>query len=176
MKKNLQPRNYSQLLFLSFILLITQCIYAQKHHNHEDSVDVTDWVNDKIELLKKVEIDTVIYQAKSVQFKEEEKIRQRYILRKSGSIQFASGDWIYIYIQSKHDNKSIGDISLAIDNNGKLYYNKGHVCGDIGFEAISENGYTTSEDFFSYFNDVMDDIPWERITSKTQFNNTEHSH
>jgi hypothetical protein len=80
----------------------------------------------------------------------------------SGCIQLPNGDWIYMITHSIHDDPAIGDITLAIDNRQRLFFNTGHVCGGIiNFYIDTEKEINSAQDFFNSFLSDCDDCKWK---------------
>ncbi len=72
-------------------------------------------------------------------------------------------EWIYFLSNSNHKNPGVGDITIAINQKGKAWYNHGHVCGGIihfATKQISELKH--SKEFFKYFVSDTDYEVWER--------------
>ena len=106
--------------------------------------------------------------------------------RREGLIRIGETSWIYIKSHSFHDHDDtalffwklkhlyigkyfyfgspskvyVSDAILAIDSNGRLYKNKGHVCS--GVDIGSEQEIKTIEDFFSN-TFAFNDSKWESI-------------
>ncbi len=53
-------------------------------------------------------------------------------------IRINENDWVYFVLHSAHGDSTIGDIILAIDQNGRIYRNDGHVCGGTAY-VISDD-------------------------------------
>jgi hypothetical protein len=86
-----------------------------------------------------------------------------------GCVTFPNGDWIYMIAHSSHDSKLIGDITLAIDNRGRLFMNEGHVCGGIiHFYTDSEMELNGADDFFGHFLSDCDDCRWYSLNRRLQ--------
>ncbi len=81
-----------------------------------------------------------------------------------GCILFSNGDWIFMVSNSTHDNPRIGDITLAIDSNGRIYKNEGHVCGGIiHFVNNVKMETDTANCFFDHFKSDTDNMGWIRL-------------
>lgn len=79
-----------------------------------------------------------------------------------GLIKLENGDWVYIRTHSSHEDETVGDISLAISSDKKLYINYGHVCGGIiNFQAYDIQTMISSEEFFRLCKSDTDDQSWE---------------
>ena len=80
-----------------------------------------------------------------------EQIGNKYLLH-GGYIPFTNGGWIYCISHSFHDeevdNIIIGDLNMAIDNNGKIYTNRGHLCEGCAFWTVSPKGLSSIDDIF----------------------------
>jgi hypothetical protein len=91
------------------------------------------------------------------------------LTNQEGCITFPNGDWIYMIAHSSHDDNGIGDITLAIDNRGRLFSNEGHVCGGIiHFYSESDEELTGANDFFGRFLSDCDDCKWQLLGRKSR--------
>jgi hypothetical protein len=87
-----------------------------------------------------------------------------YRLQGSGYIHFDNGDWIYLVSTSSHDTEQVGDLTLAIDNHGKIYLNEGHICGGIIHFIINDKiAVKAASDFIQHFISDTDDIGWKNL-------------
>ena len=85
-------------------------------------------------------------------------------INKKGVIALPGKNWIYILTTSAHDDPETGDISLAIDQNHRIFQNEGHVCGGIiHFETGRIRKIKNSRQFFKYFTSDTDGEGWRRI-------------
>jgi hypothetical protein len=91
-----------------------------------------------------------------------------------GCIFFPNGDWIYLVSHSWHEDARIGDLSLAIDSQKRIYYNDGHVCGGIiHFYIGFETQVNSSQDFFQLFMSDCDDCKWYLLENNNSLLKTE---
>jgi len=65
------------------------------------------------------------------------------------------------------DNIVIGDINMAIDNEGNLYINRGHLCEGIAFWSTSSEGLSSMDEFFAP-SSVDDNDKWERYVPSSR--------
>lgn len=80
-----------------------------------------------------------------------------------GLIEMGTGGWVYIRLSSSHDHPEAGDIILAVDDQGRMYENKAHVCGRIvHFAAIEKESAADPDDFFTRFFSDIDRFGWEQ--------------
>jgi hypothetical protein len=87
-----------------------------------------------------------------------------YRVQGSGYISFDNGEWIYLVSNSAHDNEKVGDITIAVDNRGRMYLNEGHVCGGIIHFITNDKTETeTGDGFFRHFISDTDNRGWESI-------------
>jgi hypothetical protein len=89
-----------------------------------------------------------------------------YLLRthliKKGKIEFADGGYLLIMTHSNHENPSIGDVSIAMDEHNNYFINEGHICGDIiNFVTKSKIKDVTSSKFITNFFSDTDDRKWK---------------
>ena len=99
--------------------------------------------------------------------------------------EFQDGGWVYLRVHSFHTDNywenlgsekdksyTVGDISIAIDNNGNYYKSKEHVCG--GFYNDFAQGYDFPEsgpalipivqtNFMRDINHFLELWPWRQI-------------
>jgi hypothetical protein len=88
---------------------------------------------------------------------------------KDGCILFPGSNWIYFISHSIYEDQDVGDITLAIDNKGDIFYNEGHVCGGtIRFyhRSRSRLELTESEPFFELFTSDTDEAGWLPFTNQ----------
>ena len=80
-----------------------------------------------------------------------EDLRGRY-LHHCGFVPVGVDGWVYCIGHSFHDNKDgeipIGDVNLAIDNEGNIYINRGHLCEGPAFWSPSKDGLPSMKEFF----------------------------
>jgi hypothetical protein len=58
----------------------------------------------------------------------------------------------------------VGDLTLAIDNHGKIYLNEGHICGGIIHFIINDKiAVKAASDFIQHFISDTDDQYWRRL-------------
>lgn len=156
----------SALLFMLITCSIPQQIWGQEK-KQTDAFDVRmEWITQTKSTLLAIDPSEYTDTTRYFTWDNEGQIAHRYFFRKSGILKFSSGDWIYVVLHSGHDDPSgsnaeaIGDLSLAIDQDGNFYYNQGHICGEIGFEALSDKKINTSKGFFKHFKDDQDGSSW----------------
>ena len=93
-----------------------------------------------------------------------------YRLQGAGKIRFEDGSWIRMMSNSAHHNGEVGDIVLAIDQNGDYYINEGHICGGIiNFVCGKKIDLSNSNQFFKNFKCDTDKKEW--YTLKHNSNN-----
>lgn len=140
-------------------------VMAQVHNVGEfDPQKRSMWIEQEVNDLKlyKPEEDAKSIKLKTINKKGEVWRSVRVV--KKGLVELDKGDWIFIVTNSGHDNPSVGDISLAIDQNGKIYRHSGHVCGNIiHFEAVLTKPHINSKLFFRNFKDDTEGLSWEKL-------------
>lgn len=83
---------------------------------------------------------------------------------KCGILRLDNGGWIYFKTTSSHENKEIGDVSMAVDDKKNIYKNMGHVCGGIiHFETTQLTKLKETSDFFKFFICDTDSASWEKV-------------
>jgi hypothetical protein len=73
--------------------------------------------------------------------------RVLYTIEGEGLVRFGTAQWLYIISHSSHQEDGVGDAILAIDQDGNLYANDSHVCGDIIVYAMSGEAFGTVREF-----------------------------
>ena len=96
-----------------------------------------------------------------------------YGIRCQGIIHVGDDGWLYILTHSFHQdeyahakgntNSYIGDITLAVDHNGRLYENKAHPCSGILIDPTSERAFQTVDEIISTPAGVMSRATWKSI-------------
>ncbi|MCT4622765.1 MAG: hypothetical protein N4A46_04010 [Schleiferiaceae bacterium] len=154
----------------------TSSLFAQEHHNEIDKKTRKQWIKEMKHSLSSMNPDTV---KRNVELKTRDKkglLHQEYRIVYSGIIHFEQGEWIYVTLNSSHKNPQVGDISMARDQDGKIYYSLGHVCGKIvHYVAQSKEPYSSSSDFIKYFTDDTDHAHW-KVLKGTHVPVSEHTH
>jgi len=85
-----------------------------------------------------------------------------YRVKERGTIRFLNGEEVKIIIHSSHEDGEIGDVSMAITNEGKVYVNYGHICGGlIHFYKKDGEIPSSSNDFFNHYLSDTDDMKWQ---------------
>lgn len=166
----------SELLIV--LLLMTSGLAWAQHgkSDHNDShPDRTDWVINAKNSLINLDITTIEKPLKVRSRMDDGLMYQRFYITKPSLIKFETGDWVYIMFHSAHDNKEIGDLSIARDQDGNFYYNQGHVCGEIGFEARTPKFCDSSLCFFTNFKEETEEIPWVKLEGN-YIPDSDHSH
>jgi hypothetical protein len=91
----------------------------------------------------------------------EDYYKASYRLIGTGMIKFEDGSYLKLMSSSTHTNKKIGDITLAVNEQGDVYINQGHICGSIiHFETIQRNLPKTALEFLTNFTSDTDSEPW----------------
>lgn len=87
--------------------------------------------------------------------------QKSYRLLKSGCITFDDGVTIFLQSFSSHDDNTHLDLTIALDSNGRVFLNRGHVCGGIiNFITNNKLDITGVDDFFRDYVSDTDDQPW----------------
>jgi hypothetical protein len=138
---------------------------AQSHSTGEfDPEKREQWIAETIKVLKDFKPRDTDERSGLKVRDNDGQLHQSFRIVKKGMLEFDSGEWAYIILHSSHDNDSIGDFALAVDQKGRIYKHEGHVCGGIcHYEALAPEKYTRSRDFFKYFRDDTDGLPWKKL-------------
>lgn len=110
-----------------------------------------------------------------VQFEKKDSLHFR-ISRKNGELsyqyeltnkayqKFKKRSWIKMISLSSHENPDIGDVTLAITNKGKVYINRGHICGNVvTFHSQNKLSRLTALKFLTNYTEYVDEIPFEYV-------------
>jgi hypothetical protein len=82
-------------------------------------------------------------------------------------VSFPNGESMYFLIHSGHEQESIGDLTLAIDIQGRLYLNEGHVCGGlIHFYSNEKGSLETVNNFIHSMKSDTDDKPFSLLSEQ----------
>ena len=157
---------------LLILIVLTAVSTSVAQHTDTSAISVVkrdQWIHEKTQELRKFRPDTtiatVIFQNQVLE--DWHKLSCRVM--KSGIIRLDDGSWIYITTTSGHENKEIGDVSMAVDHKKNIYKNFGHVCGGIiHFETTQLSALKKPADFFRYFVSDTDSAAWEKVKSVRQ--------
>lgn len=136
---------------------------AAKHSHPYDEAKRLEWIDKSIEYLAKVSNDEQLPIAAFNAYELEGGATvQRLRVMKEARVEFANGDRISFISNSSHDDEQVGDICVAMDHQGKIFFNEGHVCGGlINFENNASVAPKSSAEFFRNFKSGTDNKPWK---------------
>jgi len=170
---NLQSVNMihtKAILLLSIIFLsgLSNTLYSQHHKTDTiDPVIRAQWIMETVSTLQNLDLSAI---EKKIVLKTRDhngEIHQSYRIIKNGLIEFGKNQWVYIVLQSSHNNEKIGDIAIGRDKKGNFFVHYGHICGMIAhYEAVAPEIYTKSIDFFKYFKDDTGGLSWQKLKLK----------
>jgi hypothetical protein len=124
-----------------------------------------DWIRSAADMLrdtKNSDIDHVLVMNELV---HEDYYQASYRLIDKGLIKFEDGSYLKLMSTSTHTHKDIGDITLAVNQQGDVYINQGHICGRIiHFNTNQKELALTSATFLKNFTSDTDDEPWHSYT------------
>ena len=86
--------------------------------------------------------------------------RIRYWIDGEGLVRFEGGQWLYIIAHSAHVDERIGSITLAVDQAGNLYANRGHFCDRFTAHTSKGNEFHEVSDFLS---SASPSSAWEQL-------------
>jgi hypothetical protein len=157
-------KNYL-LIFPIFLCILLPRGFSQ-HGNLNVVIESVQkrWIDHKIKEFRQLDWDQIA----PVSLPEEQSFdgfyQLSYRIQGEGIIHFSDGSWVYLISNSIHDNQEIGDITLAIDSDGKAFVNYGHVCGGlIHFITNKEYSFIDTGIFFEHFLGDADYTPWHEI-------------
>jgi hypothetical protein len=121
----------------------------------------TEWISKAVDILKhKNDID--FPQLSMNELIHEDFYQASYRLIEKGIINFNDGSYVKLMSTSAHAISEIGDITLAVDEQGSVYINQGHICGRIIHFNTHQKGLALSaETFLKNFTSDTDDEPWQ---------------
>lgn len=154
-------------LALSFFLMLATSSFIFAQHSDISEVSVkkqNKWIQVTIRELKKFSPDSTISLVILDEYVWEEGKKLSCRVIKSGILRLENGGWIYFKTTSSHEDKEIGDVSMAIDHKKNIYKNMGHVCGGIiHFETTQLTELRETSDFFQFFVGDTDSAKWEKV-------------
>ncbi len=128
-----------------------------------DNPERDKWIQKSVQELRqliKTGLDTQMVKPQIIEYEDIREVSYRVV--DQGNIRCENGEIIRIVLHSSHTNKEIGDISVAVDTQLRIFVNKGHVCGGIvHFETKDVVLPKDADDFFSRFVSDTDDERWE---------------
>jgi hypothetical protein len=81
-----------------------------------------------------------------------------------GFMRLSETNWICFVANSGHVNPSVGDIILAIDQSGNVFYINTHVCGNLSlFVGVDMKKPLNSDDFFARFPGETKGSEWIKL-------------
>jgi len=123
------------------------------------------WINKAVKKLRKTKNSNDFQELVINELIHEEYYKASYRLISKGIIKFEDGSYLKLMSTSNHTNKEIGDITLAVNEEGDVYINQGHICGSIiHFETHERNLPKTALGFLLNFKSDTDDEPWLSYT------------
>jgi hypothetical protein len=82
----------------------------------------------------------------------------------SGYLRLNDNEWICIVTHSAHQDPEIGDVILAMDQQGEFHISANHVCGGIAhFQGKSLVAPTNNARFFAEFEGYAKDGQWHSL-------------
>jgi hypothetical protein len=161
-----------------FLKLFTVClivwpglfeVYAQNHvQNEKIRKEVQDnWImeNKRMMMEKGNKMEWLTIEPQVTAY--DTVYRISYRLQGKGMVQFGNGKRIFMVSNSAHDNAAVGDITLAMDEHGKLYKNHGHICGGlVSFIINGKSIRMNPVNFFRYAVSDTDDLPWIKLEKR----------
>jgi hypothetical protein len=131
------------------------------------------WINETINHLKSM-CTTANFEVISKQeLIHEDFYQMSFRLIENGKIIFQDGSYLHLVSTSAHTTKDIGDVTLAINKDGDVYINQGHICGGIiHFKTHKKDMSNTAVSFLENFKSDTDDEPWilHKVSNKHKTN------
>ncbi|WP_181039960.1 hypothetical protein [Aureitalea marina] len=152
------------LPLITLCCTITDSLQAQNvEHETELNLERNEWISQTVSKLEAIDPELITSSVNLLTRPDDGEFYNTIDLTKDSLIKLPSGDWIYVIIHSGHDNKLIGDLSIARDQSGQVYFNQGHVCGEIRYKAHTQSPITSSEEFFLHLKDSSDKLSWKKL-------------
>jgi len=110
------------------------------------------WIQGAAAFLKTVKPEPPVKQVEIHDLKHFERDQLACTLSAQCYIRINETNWIFFILHSAHSNPEVGDLILAIDQNGELYHSDAHVCG--GTSSLRTHDLVmpiSSTDFFARF-------------------------
>lgn len=157
-------RNISVWLLMVLFSLSADSVYSQIQAESAGICESqkSKWLSEAIQFLLTPEyteqlallrIDT--YETDSNQ------LSHRVRLNGKGKLMLENDQWIAMKSHSSHDSKDIGDITVAIENTGRIYISEGHICGGlISFAFVGKEIRYDTDFFFNHFKSDTESAPW----------------
>jgi hypothetical protein len=84
-----------------------------------------------------------------------------------GAVRVGEKGWVYIITHSMHHDgllsPTIGDLSLAVDNDGNYYFCDDHVCGGVEMKSGKGSGFADIGEFINAPNFPVGNNKWQRL-------------
>lgn len=143
MKLSIKMRPYSLPLLIALILI---CLTSFA----DDEADKQKWKEETISYLKAISPTNTTRMAE-IQIRGAAQVL-RYYIENEGLIKFGTNGWVYLKMHSScypTAKGSVGDIVLAIDQDGNLYQNDGHVCDGILLVSVTGKEFQSIQEFLN---------------------------
>lgn len=153
------------MLFILLMLLNALSVSGQHAHlkDHHKDAERAAWIEKAVESLKAEPIsnDENIIELQQYESMEAGLTDFRVRVSHNKLIVFRNGDRVRFACNSAHEDEDVGDICVAICNNGKIYIAEAHVCGGIvNFEYRGNRVPESAAVFFEKFQSDLGNIPW----------------
>lgn len=110
------------------------------------------WIREASAFLKTVKPEPPAMEIAVFDLTHFEKNQLKCSIRMHTYLRINDRDWIYFIVQSAHSNPDVGDVILAIDQDGVIYSCEAHVCsGSTSVRSDDLIQPVSSEDFFARF-------------------------
>jgi hypothetical protein len=145
-------------------------------HGKSSVVDVKkrgQWISETINLMNTAHSEANVELLVMQELIHEDFYQMSFRLIDSGKIIFQDGSFLYLVSTSAHTTKDIGDVTLAVNQDGDVYINQGHICaGIIHFKSHKKGTAHTAEAFLKNFKSDTDEEPWllYKVANKNKTN------
>jgi len=113
------------------------------------------WISETITRLRSAQPETPAWQTWEAEIFDLKHFERNQLMCQVASdyyIKIGTNNWVYFMLHSAHKNAAIGDVVLAIDQDGDIYRCVTHVCGgstDLMNDDLDKP--VSSKDFFTRF-------------------------
>jgi hypothetical protein len=155
---------------------------SSQNHSNSDNIKINalkkqQWTGEKVSRLMEYKISTNDQPIQVDEINIEDYFQLSYRINGQGLIKFQDGSWVYLISNSNHNNSKVGDLTIAIDDQGNKYTNDGHICGGLVHSASKDKIPVEHADhFLKYFKSDADDQQWKeiKIINNSKLQSTHH--
>lgn len=131
------------------------------------------WISETLNLMNTADSGANAEVLSMQELIHEDFYQMSFRLINNGKIIFQDGSFLHLVSTSAHASKDIGDVTLAVNEDGDVYINQGHICaGIIHFKSHKKDAAPTAGDFLKNFKSDTDDESWllYKVANKNKTN------